>query len=280
MVPGLFCFDVKARVRMDSNSVFFVAQPRPGAALRLLCFPHAGGAPTAFFPWNALLGPEIECVCVQYPGRGQRFREEPLTSISSLVDGIVRRFGDLSSKPFAFYGHSLGGWVAFEAARRLRRMGMPAPEHLFVGASRPPHLGLAFSPIHMLSEAEFIEALQARYGGIPAVIYQDRELLNLFMAAMRADFTAYEQHRLEHEAPLPVPITAFAGAEDTAVTAASMEEWAMHTDAEFESKLLPGGHFFPPSSIAALIETIRDRVIPRVAAPVVRIDSEGTSACR
>jgi medium-chain acyl-[acyl-carrier-protein] hydrolase len=132
----------------------------------------------------------------------------------------------------------------------------------------------------MLPEAEFIEALQTRYGGIPAVIYQDREVLNLFMAAMRADFTAYEQHRLEDEAPLPVPITAFAGAEDTAVTAASMEEWAMHTDAEFELKLLPGGHFFPPFSIAALIETIRDRVIPRVAAAVVRIESEGTSACR
>jgi surfactin synthase thioesterase subunit len=59
-----------------------------------------------------------------------------------------------------------------------------------------------------------------------------------------------------------------------------MEEWAMHTDAEFELKLLPGGHFFPNSSIATLIETIRDRVIPLVAAPVVRIESEGTSACR
>jgi medium-chain acyl-[acyl-carrier-protein] hydrolase len=265
---------------MDSSSDFFVAQPRPGAAVRLLCFPHAGGAPTAFFPWNALLGPEIECVCVQYPGRGQRFREEPLTSISGLVDGIVRRSSDFSSKPFAFYGHSLGGWVAFEVARRLRRLGMPRPQHIFVGASRPPHLGLAFSPIHMLPETEFIEALQARYGGIPAVIYQDREILNLFMAAMRADFTAYEQHRMEHEAPLPVPITAFAGAEDSAVTAASMEEWSIHTDAEFALKVLPGSHFFPPSSIETLIELVRDRIIPRGVAPVVRTAVEGTSACR
>jgi medium-chain acyl-[acyl-carrier-protein] hydrolase len=276
----IFSSVLKVRSVMDSSSEFFVSQPRPGAVVRLLCFPHAGGGPTVFFPWAAALGSEVECVCVQYPGRGQRFREEPLISIHEMVDGIVRRISDLSSKPFAFYGHSLGGWVAFELARRLRQKGMPIPQHLFVGASRPPHLGLAFSAIHMLPETEFIEALQTRYGGIPAAIYQDRELLSLFMTAIRADFTAYERHRMKHEAPLPMPITTFAGAEDTAVTAASMEEWAVHTNAEFELKMLPGGHFFPPSSIAMLIETIRDRIIPRMAEPVVRSEAEGTSACR
>jgi medium-chain acyl-[acyl-carrier-protein] hydrolase len=265
---------------MVPNPDFFVALPRPNAAVRLVCFPHAGGAPTVFSRWTGLLGLDIEGVCVQYPGRGQRFREKSLTSIPEIVDGIVRRFDDLSSKPFAFYGHSLGGWVAFEVARRLRRMGMPTPQHLFVGASRPPHLGPAFDPIHALPETEFIEALQARYGGIPTVIYQDREILNLFMMAMRADFTAYELHRMEHEPPLPMPITAFAGAEDDAVTAASMKEWAIHTDAEFELNVLPGGHFFPPSTIETLIEMIRDRVIPQPATPMVRTAAGGTSACK
>jgi medium-chain acyl-[acyl-carrier-protein] hydrolase len=279
MVPGLFCFDVKARVRMASSSDFFVPQPRPGAALRLLCFPHAGGAPTAFFPWIALLGQEIEYVGVQYPGRGQRFREEPLNSISDLAHRTANRLIDFSDKPFAFYGHSFGGLVAFELARCLRRLGMPGPQHLFVGASRPPHLESPFDPIHMLPEGEFVGALQARYGGIPAVIYQDREVLKVFMAAMRADFTAYELYRMEHEAPLHVPITAFAGTEDKAVTPASMQEWAMHTDAEFELKLLTGGHFFPNSSIATLVETIRDRVILRVAAPLAEAVGEGTSLC-
>jgi medium-chain acyl-[acyl-carrier-protein] hydrolase len=258
---------------------FFVARSRPNAAVRLLFFPHAGGAPTFFSPWMALLGPDIEGVCVQYPGRGQRFREKSLTSIPEIVDGIVRRFNDMSSKPFAFYGHSMGGLVAFEVARRLRRMGMPTPQHLFVGSSRPPHLGLAFDPIHTLPEAEFIESLQARYGGIPTLIYQDRDILNFFMTAMRADFTAYELHRMEHEDPLPMPITAFAGTADGAVTAASMKEWAIHTDAEFELNVVPGGHFFPLSTIETLIETIRDRVIPRPATPMVRIAVEDTSAC-
>jgi surfactin synthase thioesterase subunit len=59
-----------------------------------------------------------------------------------------------------------------------------------------------------------------------------------------------------------------------------MEEWAIHTDAEFELNVVPGGHFFPPSTIETLIEMIRDRVIPQAAAPMVRTAAGGTSACK
>jgi surfactin synthase thioesterase subunit len=154
---------------------------------------------------------------------------------------------------------------------------MPGPLHLFVGASRPPHLPPVFDPIHMLPEGEFVEAIQVRYGGIPAAIYNDREMLKIFVTAMRADFTAYELHRMNHEDPLGIPITAFAGADDQAVTPTSMREWAVHTDAKFELEVLSGGHFFPDFSIATVIRTIRDRSLLR--APVVEA-TEGTSACR
>jgi len=259
---------------MNSSSYFSIAQPKPDAQLRLLCFPHAGGAPAAFFPWIALLAPEIECVCVQYPGRGQRFREEPLSSIPDLVRGIVGRMADITDKPFAFYGHSLGGWVAFDLARSLRRLRLPEPEHIFLGASRPPHLGPLLPTIHELPEESFVEAIQARYGGIPALIYQDSEMLRIFTGAMRADFTAYERYRLGPEAPLDVPMTAFAATEDQAVTPSCMQEWARHTAAEFELKQIPGGHFFPQSSIAFVVQAIRERVLLGTAA------AKGTSACR
>jgi medium-chain acyl-[acyl-carrier-protein] hydrolase len=265
---------------MDPRSVFSVAQPKPDAALRLLCFPHAGGGPTAFFSWIALLAPEIECVPVQYPGRGQRFREEPLTSISDLVGEIVARIAETADKPFALYGHSLGGLVAFELARSLRRLGLPAPEHLFVGASRPPHMGPLLPTIHTLPEDEFVEVLQARYGGIPTAIYEDREVLNLFMAPLRADFTAYELYRLLPEAPIGVPITAFAATEDHAATPSIMQEWARHTAVEFDLRILPGSHFFPASSIALVVQTVRDRVLGRRALPCMEAGVESTSVCR
>ncbi len=265
---------------MDLRSVFSIAQPKPDAATRLLCFPHAGGGPTAFFSWIALLAPEIECVSVQYPGRGQRFREDPLTSISDLVGEIADRIVELADRPFALYGHSLGGLVAFELARSLRRLGSAAPNHLFVGASRPPHMGPLLPAIHALPEDEFVEALQARYGGIPAAIYQDREVLNLFMAPMRADFTAYERYRLSPEAFLSVPITAFAATEDHAATPCTMREWGRHTTKAFNLEVLAGGHFFPPDSVAQVVQTIRGRLLGRRPIPRTAAALESTSICR
>ncbi|MGA9717193.1 MAG: alpha/beta fold hydrolase [Acidobacteriaceae bacterium] len=265
---------------MDPRSVFSVAQRKPDAALRLLCFPHAGGGPTAFFPWIALLAPEIECVSIQYPGRGQRFREGSLTGISYLVGEIAAHVAEIVDRPFALYGHSLGGLVAFELARLLRRLGSPAPEHLFVGASRPPHLGPVLPTIHELPDSEFVDVLQTRYGGIPTAIYQDRELLNLFMVPMRADFTAYELYRLLPEAPIGVPITAFAATEDQAATPSTMQEWARHTAAQFDLKILPGGHFFPPDSVARVVQTIRGRLLGRRPAPPKGAGVESISVCR
>lgn len=51
--------------------------PAPHAAARLICFPHAGGASTYFFPVSRTLSPGIEVLAIQYPGRQDR-RTEPL----------------------------------------------------------------------------------------------------------------------------------------------------------------------------------------------------------
>lgn len=214
----------------------------------------------AFFDWSERLGTGIECVCLQYAGRGQRLREEPRTSVEELVGEIQQDFAGLTDKPFAFYGHSFGGIVAFELARQMRRSGHLKPHHLFVGAARPPHRELSHPPIHQLADREFAENVQSRYGGIPSAIYEDLETLAMFLPAMRADFTGYETYRFKPEAPLDVPITAFAGAGDTVVTFEAQREWALHTNSGFDINVLPGGHFFPATSGKELIHALQIRI--------------------
>ncbi len=215
----------------------------------------------SFFPWNGLLGPEIECVGVQYPGRGQRWRDPAHLSMAELVEEIFNGWGELSEKAFAFYGHSFGGLVAFEVARRLRRAGVKGPEWLFVGSSRAPQLDLLHPPIHELPDEAFLDAMQTRYGGIPAAIRAEQELMDLFLAPMRADLTAYERYRMEEEAALTIPITAFAGAEDHSVPLECMKGWSLQTDSAFELKVLHGGHFLMQSSQAAVTDDIRKRLL-------------------
>lgn len=245
---------------MSYGSQFVAVRPRPAATSRLFCFPHAGGGPAAFFKWTQHLEEGIECVCLQYPGRGQRLREEPLTSVREIVDEIHEGFAEFFDKPFAFYGHSFGGVVAFELARQLRRAGLPGPSHLFVGAVRPPHLKGPHAPLHTLPEPEFVAGVQARYGGIPVEIAGDPEVLQMFMPAIRADFTAYETYRCEADAPLAVPILIFAGADDRAVQLESLQEWGLHTEAGFDLKVLPGDHFFPATSASELIAMLQKRI--------------------
>ena len=242
---------------MKQGSQFVTARPKPEAASRLFCFPHAGGGPVAYFDWSEYLGQDIECVCLQYAGRGQRLREEPRTCVEDLVREIGPSFAEMADKPFALYGHSFGGIVAFELARQIRRSGLPGPHHLFVGAARPPHLELPYPEIHQVADRQFIESVQSRYGGIPEAIYRDPEILEMFLPAMRADFTAYETYRFEPDDPLDVPITAFAGADDKAVTRECLEEWALHTVAGFDINVLPGGHFLPPASAREQIRAIQ-----------------------
>ncbi len=247
---------VKGICMLNYESKFVIVRPRPRASSRLFCFSHAGGGPAAFFGWLRYVAEDIECVCIQYPGRGQRLREQLLVSVDELVAEISHDLIDFCDKPFAFYGHSFGGIVAFELARQMRRCGMPGPSHLFAGATRPPHLEGPHLPIHMLPYQEFVESVQSRYGGIPEAIYQHEDLMNMFVPALRADFTAYETYECRAEDPLMIPITVFAGEDDTAVERACLHEWAMHTDAGFELKVLPGGHFFPATSASELMGTV------------------------
>jgi surfactin synthase thioesterase subunit len=246
---------------VNYGSLFVTTRKKPTAPIRLFCFPHAGGGPTSFFSWNALLGPWIECVSVQYPGHAQRWREPVLASVEDLVEEIFNSWEENPERAFAFYGHSFGGLVAFEVARRLRGATLRDPEWLFVGASRAPQLGLLLSPIHALPDEELVEAVQARYGGIPALIRADREALALFLGAMRADLKAYENYCMKEDAALAVPITAFAGAEDHSVPPTRMQGWEMQTEAAFELNVMPGGHFFTESGVNAVTDCVQNRLL-------------------
>lgn len=254
---------------MSAGSAFLISRPDAASRMRLFCFPYAGGGPNYFFPWTQPLAPEIECVRVQYPGRAQRHNEEPCATVVELAKEIGSQLDRHSDKPFAFYGHSFGALVAFELARLLRCRGIPGPGWLFAGCSRAPHLELPFPVIHTLPEDEFIQAVQSRYGEIPAEVIRDRELRDLFIKPLLADFTAYELYKVAPEQPLSIPITAFAGSVDKAATPAGMREWRRHTEREFEMKVLPCGHFPANASLDSLIEIVKKRLL-NVSGPAPR----------
>src|SRR4051794_27130121 len=108
------------RMAKSSGAWMTAPIPRPDARMRLFCFPYAGGGALAYQAWPRLLPDEIEVVAVQLPGREARFREPPMTDLSTLVEALVAAMYPYETlRPFAFFGHSLGALIAFVLAQAL-----------------------------------------------------------------------------------------------------------------------------------------------------------------
>ena len=222
-----------------------------------------------FAGWGERMKPEIEVWAALPRGRGMRFREKAFLSLEEAIEEYLSALKPLLDSPFAFYGHSLGGIVAFELTLRLQAEGLPVPERVFVGATAPPHLGLIHEEIHHLADAEFVTAIQQRYGGIPAEVLNEPELLEIFIPPLKADFVAYERYRFEGSGRMTCPVTAFAGLDDSGVAPALVEEWERHTEAEFSFMTVPGDHFFLSTSGETVLATIRESLsaVSLIAAP-------------
>jgi len=228
---------------VDVSSKWFVRpQVKPEAKSRLFFFPYAGGAPAVFTKWCADLPSHIEGIVVHYPGRGSRFNEPVINDMSRMVADLAQNIQPLLDKPFPFFGHSMGGLIAFELARKLRTQHLQTPSQLFISACDAPHLPDANQKIHQLPDDEFLHELD-QLNGIPGEL-KNPEVMSLLLPIVRADFQLVENYEYQPDEPFDFPILAFGALNDPRVNRERIEAWSIHTKAKFVSQFFPGNHFF------------------------------------
>ncbi|MCC7416111.1 MAG: thioesterase [Acidobacteria bacterium] len=235
-------------------------RPNPTSSLRLFCFASAGHGPSMFRSWPVLVGPDVELGIIQLPGRESRWSEAPLSSLGALVPPLCDALAPHLDRRFAFFGHSLGALVAFETARHLRRTRNLSPALVFASAHRAPQLPNRHPRISDLPREEFVAAVNARHGGIPEAVSRNRELLDLMLPSLTADYRMFEDFRYVADAPLPCPIAALGGTEDVYVGRAELEPWAVQTGAAFTLHILAGGHFFVNDSREQVVSIVLDQL--------------------
>jgi medium-chain acyl-[acyl-carrier-protein] hydrolase len=243
----------------------WIVTPRANrtAPVRLLCIPHAGGGVASFRGWSERLRAEVGVV--QLPGRGSRLHDPLVRSIQEAASGIVASLSSTPAVPTVLFGHSLGGLIAFETARRLRDCGWPLLA-LFVSGRRGPRLADPMPPISGLPPQEFMTEVQRRYDAIPAAVAADSELMNLLVPGLRADFSMIESYRYEPAAPLRCPIVACGGASDPHATRAELEAWRGETSSRFSVHTFSGGHFYLQREQEAVTALIANQLSVMVAA--------------
>lgn len=237
------------------NSWVTCPKPNPQANLRLFCFPYAGGSSLTFRTWASSLPKNVEICPVELPGRGTQMKLNPFTQMEPLVNAIAPIILLYLDKPFAFFGHSMGGLLSFELARHLRKEYGKKPFHLFVSASRAPQIPSPKPPIHALSETEFKQELR-RLNGTHASVLENTELMQLLTPILRADFAVLETYVYTQEPPLECPITAFGGLEDQEVNLQELEGWRSLSKNSFQLEMFSGDHFFIHSARSLLLENL------------------------
>jgi pyochelin biosynthetic protein PchC len=215
--------------------------PRPGAALRLVFFPHAGGSASFYRPLAHALPEHVEPVIVQYPGREDRLREEPCGAMDELTGALTEALDDLADKPVWYFGHSMGASVAHEVARRRAVRGGPPPEHLIVSA-RPGPARQKPGDKHL--DEDRLWADVCALGGTDARLLAMPEIRAMALPAIRGDYRLIETYRPRLDTDLDVPLTACFSDRDPEVTREDAEAWRAATTGPFEVECFAGDHFY------------------------------------
>ncbi|QYN33623.1 alpha/beta fold hydrolase [Pseudonocardia sp. DSM 110487] len=219
---------------------------------RLVCFPHAGGSATFYFPVAAELAPAVEVLGVQYPGRHDRHREPLVDDIRELA-GSVHSALPADGVPTALLGHSMGAVVAFETARLMERD--VAPAHLFVSGRRAPSVARSETR-HLLGDDALVADLQT-LDGTDGRVFTDEDLLRMALPAIRNDYRAAETYTWAGGAPLGCDITAFTGDADPRTDVEDAAAWQHHTTGAFALSVHRGGHFFIASERGQVLNRVR-----------------------
>lgn len=223
---------------------------------RLMCFHHAGGGPSAFREWQRHCPPDTEVWAVALPGREARITESPLHKLQDLAAAVVEVLP--LDKPFAFFGHSMGGLIAFEVARQLHERQLVVPQHMFVSACPAPHLCHRIRSRADLSDAELLQLMNG-FGGTPKEIMGSVEYLEMVMSTLRADFNLIDSYLLPEACCSRFRITTYVGTSDENVRLESVAAWDRWATREFSCHGFEGGHFYLNEQREALIRDLLSR---------------------
>jgi len=254
---------------MIRNPWFLRLAPRPEAAVRLICFHHAGGSAALFRRWPPSL-PDFDVCAVQLPGRGSRMIEPALEAIPELVDGLAPAILPLLDRPCAFFGHSMGSALALALAQRLQATGAPLPLHLFASGRQPPHRPFPEVSLRGLTDAMVVDQINTRYGGFPPEALAHPEFIALLLPTLRADFAALEDYAPALDAPLPLPITAIGGLADTCASPERLAPWQQYTTQPLQVRHVPGGHFYLEDHIESVAAILRETLLQPLPSPHAR----------
>lgn len=214
----------------------------------LFCLPFGGGNKYAYRHYEACNQPGINLITLEYPGRASRSLDPHCNNAYDLADDMYLQLKkQVSGKPYALYGHSMGGMMVHLITRKILDAGEIAPPvHLFVsgcaGPSSRGRLGRKVLNRYLMPKEQLIEEVK-RLDGFPPEMLKDQELIDYIEPIMRADFEVSETYVYEPGEPYDIPLMVITGNKET-LEQEDIKAWQLETRQPVTFKQMPGKHFF------------------------------------
>ncbi|WP_410638373.1 thioesterase II family protein [Amycolatopsis sp. lyj-346] len=221
---------------------------RRNARRTLVCLGFAGGGTGAYRAWADVLDDETDLALICYPGREGRFTEPAAGTWHELVRDTADAVRRTASTPFVLFGHSMGGWVAFDVTLLLQRHGAAVPEALVVSSCNSPVRGLTERDRFPRAgdDDESLVRWMRTSGSLPDHVLDDADMLAMALRLMRADLRVRDTYRPDRQAAVQVPLQVCHGVDDDVIEQSVAEQWQAAATGPFEITRLPGGHFYQP----------------------------------
>ncbi|MHB8062130.1 MAG: thioesterase II family protein [Ruminiclostridium sp.] len=225
------------------NKIFHQLKKGDGKR-QIICFPYLGGYANSFYELSSKLSEDIELWTVNPPGHGG-CTLEPLEDINSMLDLYYEELQTIIKSDSVFFGHSMGGIVAYFLAQRIfsSEEYTVKPGTLVLSACNSPCC-FQDNTYSCLPDDKLIEHL-ILYNGILEQLTNEKSLLEFFLPVYRADFKVLETSSTLDYKPIGIPVYFMWGERDKIVPIDSVTQWLRYFKNEIN--IIPideGKHMF------------------------------------
>ncbi len=229
-------------------------------SIPLICFAHAGGGTAMFHAWARQFSPPIQVVPVCLPGREHRFSHPPFRRLEDLMAVLEPVLQREIGRPAWFFGHSLGGLLAYESAVRCQPTSTLG---LIISSCPAPSTLPRNRQLSLLPDAPLMRTLVADYGytGSDSETPHESEMMQAMLTTIRADLELFESYRPQRHPLLDACLLSVGGADDRSVPRHDLEAWRLVTRGTFQCRLFPGGHFYLKQGNRSLLPFLENAIL-------------------
>jgi surfactin synthase thioesterase subunit len=211
---------------------------------QLVMFPFGGGSGYSYMELVNEIPRDTEIILINPPGHLLN-GGPPLESIDEMVYSYSKELRPLLREGTLFFGHSIGGIVAYEICKGLEKN--HHIKKMIISSVTPPHRTMDDVDLHWEMDTELLVEKCTTLGGMPQLFREAPELLEGFIMGLRADLKALEKYcdgnNIKNNGKINTGASILYSDGDYIVEPAKLKEWELYLDCSEYIKF-SGDHFY------------------------------------